>query len=235
MTYAGSATELTGADARRPISNQAAGGVAVALGSLGILLTSALYALSPAAATLPAQPFDQGLALAGAIAGARTMYAAGTVGILSDVVMTVGVLLVTGELLLRGRGVAAAGWAAIVFSVVVFTFVDAMVGYVLAPAAAVKDGAAVFAGFKHLFDVLFLLGTLAFGAGAALALANDLASRAPLVGRPLALVGLLAGVAAMLSAAACFAGLPLQQGVGISIGLGSAIFAGIGLQIARTH
>jgi len=235
MTYAGSTTELTGADARWPISNQAAGGVAVALGSLGILITSVLYALSPPAATLPAQPFDQGLALAGAIAGARTMYAAGTVGILSDIVMTVGVLLVTVELLRRGRGVAAAGWAAIVFSVVVFTFVDAMVGYVLAPVAAIRDGAAVFTGFKHLFDVLFLLGTLAFGAGAVLALANDLTSSAPLVSRPFALGGMLVGVAAVLSAVACFVGLPLQQGVGISIGLGSAVFAGIGLQIARAH
>jgi hypothetical protein len=235
MTYAGSATELTGTGAGRQISNHAAGGAAVALGSLGIVITSVLYALSPPAATLPAQPFDQSLAIAGAIAGARTMQAAGTVGILSDIVMTVGVLLVMAELIRRGRGIAAAGWAAIVCSVVVFTFVDAMVGYVLAPVARLKEGAAVFAGFKYLFDALFLLGTLAFGAGAVLALANDLGSSAPLVGRRFALAGILAGVAAVLSAATCFVGLPLEQGVGISIGLGSAIFTGIGVQIARAH
>ena len=162
------------------------------------------------------------------------MYAAGTVGIFSDIVMTVGVLIVMAELVRRGRGVAAAGWAAIVLSVVVFTFVDAMVGYVLGPIAAMKGGEAVFAGFKHLFDVLFLLGTVAFGAGAMLALADDLRSPVPLASRPLALAGALAGLAAVLSAAACFAGFPLEQGVGISIGLGAAIFAGIGVKIARS-
>lgn len=213
----------------------AAAGAATALGSLGVVATSVLYALSPPAAALPAQPFDHGLALAGAIAGARTMFAAGTIGILSDIVLAVGALLVMVELARRQRGVAAAGWAAILLGVVVFTFVDAVVGYVLSPVAALKDGAGAFVAFKRFFDVLFLLGTLAFGAGSVLALANDLGSSAPLAGRPLALTGTLAGVAAVLSATACFVGLPLEQGVGISIGLGSAVFAGIGLQIARAR
>jgi hypothetical protein len=42
----------------------------------------------------------------------------------------------------------------------------------------------------------------------------------------------LTGLAAVLSAVACFAGFPLEQGVGLSIGLGSAIFVAIGVQIA---
>jgi hypothetical protein len=237
MTYADPAANLSAVEAGtgRPISNHAAAGVAVALGSFGVFITSVLYALSPPSAALPAQPFDQSLAHTGAIAGARIMHAAGTVGIFSDIVMMVGVLLVMAELVRRNRGVAAAGWAAIVFSVVVFTFVDAMVGYVLAPVAAMKDGAAAFAGFKHLFDVLFLLGTLAFGAGALLALLNDLGSSAPLVSRSAALAGIFAGCVAVLSAAACFAGFPLEQGAGLSIGLGSAVFTGIGMQIARSR
>lgn len=237
MTHAGSAAELSGARSGTgwSISNHAAGGAAVALGSSGIFITSVLYALSPPSAALPAQPFDQALAHAGAIAGARTMHAAGTVGIFSDIVMMVGVLLVTAELVRRNRGVAAAGWAAIVFSVIVFTFVDALVGYVLAPVAVMKEGAAAFAGFKHLFDVLFLLGTLAFGAGAIFALLNDLGSNVALVNRSLALAGILAGIAAVASAAGCFAGMPLEQGVGLSIGRGSAVFTGIGVQIARSR
>lgn len=233
MTDASPAALALGAIPEREVwvSNLTAGGAAVALGSLGVTATSALYALSPPAAALPAQPFDHALALAGAVAGARTMFGAGTVGIFSDIVMAVGALLVAFELARRGRGVAAAGWIAILLSIVVFTFVDAIVGYVLGPVAAMSDGIAAFTGFKRLFDVLFLLGTTAFGAGAVLALANEMRSAAPIASRPVALAGALTGLAGVLAAAACFAGFPLEQGVGISIGLGSAVFVVIGVEI----
>ena len=234
MTDASSATldlhEMRTGDVR--ISSLAAGGTALALGSLGVTATSALYALSPPAAALPAQPFDQASALAGAVTGARTMFAAGTVGIFADIAFAVGALVVALELAQRGRGLAVAGWIAILLSVVVFTFVDAIVGYVLAPVAAMADGAAAFAGFKRLFDVLFLLGTVSFGAGATLALTDEIRSSAPIMSKPLALAGMLTGLAALLAAGACFVGFPLEQGVGISIGLGSAIFVAIGAQIA---
>lgn len=45
----------------------AVGGGLLALGSLGVTITSLFYALSPPAAALPAKPFDQASALAGAI------------------------------------------------------------------------------------------------------------------------------------------------------------------------
>ena len=217
------------------VSTLAAGGAATAAGSFGVIVTSVLYALSPPAAALPAQPIDQGAAQAGAIAGAQIMYAAGTIGIFSDIVLAAGTLLVMVELARRERGLAAAGWAGVVLSVVVFTFVDAVVSHVLGPVAATKEGAAAFAGFKRLFDVLFLLGTFAFGAGAMVAMASELRTSTPLVSRPFALAGAIVGAAAVLSAAACFAGFPLEQGVGVSIGLGSAVFAGIGLQMARSQ
>jgi hypothetical protein len=215
------------------VSNLRAGGAAVALGSLGVTATSVLYALSPPAAALPAQPFGQISALAGAVSGARTMCAAGTVGIFADLVLGVGALLIALELARRGRGLAVAGWTLILLSVVVFTFVDAIVGYVLSPLAALTDGAGAFVGFKLLFDVLFLLGTMAFGAGAMLALTDDMRSATPIAGKGVARVGALTALAAVLAAGACFAGIPLEQGVGISIGLGSAIFAVIGAQIAQ--
>jgi len=218
-------------DGRQVISNLTAGGAAVALGALGVTATSVFYALSPPAAAQPAQPFDQALALAGAVAGARTMFAAGTVGVLSDIVMAVGAFLVALELARRGRGLAVAGWVAIFLSIVVFTFVDAIVGYVLSPVAALSDGVGAFTAFKRLFDGLFLLGTMAFGAGAMIALTNEMQSTAPLASKPLTLAGALTGLAGVLAAAACLAGFPFQQGVGISIGFGSAIFVAIGLQI----
>jgi hypothetical protein len=232
MTYANpAAADLSREKAQtdRNASILTVGGAALALGSLGVTVTSVLYALSPPAAALPAQPLDQ--ALATAVIGARTMFAAGTVGIFSDIVMAVGVLLVTHELVRRERGVAAAGWIAILLSIVVFMFVDAMVGYVLSPLAEMKDGAGAFAGFKRLFDVLFLLGTVAFGGGAILALADEIRSATPLVSRSVAVVGVLVGLGGALAAAACFMGVPLGLGVGISIGLGSAVFAVIGAQM----
>ncbi len=233
MTDASPAALAPGATRERDVrvSNLTVGGAAVALGSLGVTAASVLYALSPPAAALPAQPFNYALALAGAVAGARTMFGAGTVGIFSDIVMAVGALLVASELARRGRGVAAAGWIAILLSIVVFTFVDAIVGYVLGPVAAMKDAAAAFTGFKRLFDVLFLLGTTAFGAGATLALTNEMRSAVPMASRPVVLAGAMTGLAGVLAAAACFAGFPLEQGVGISIGLGSAVFVAIGLQM----
>ena len=92
--------EFTASDL--PVSNLSAGGACVALGSLGVTATSVLYALSPPAAALPAQPFDQAAALAGALAGQSSMHWAGTIGIFSDIVMAVGALLVALELARRG-------------------------------------------------------------------------------------------------------------------------------------
>ena len=90
--------------------------------------TSVLYALSPAVAALPAQPFDLALAMAGAVAGARTMFAAGTVGIFSDLVMAVRRAFLSRLNWPGAAGVSAvAGWIAILLSIVVFTFVDAIV------------------------------------------------------------------------------------------------------------
>jgi hypothetical protein len=222
------------AQADSGVSNLTAGGAAVALGSLGVMATSVLYAISPPAAALPAQPFDQASALAGAAAGERTMFAAGTLGIFSDIVLAVGALLVALELARRGRGLAVAGWGAILLSVVLFTFVDAIVGYVLGPTAAMGDGAGAFAGFKRLFDVLFLLGTTAFGAGAALSMASEIKSAAPIASKSVALAAALSGSAGVLAAVACFAGLPLHQAVGVSIALGSAAFVAVGVQVMST-
>jgi hypothetical protein len=79
MTYASPAIGLRATKADRNPGVLTAGGVALALGSIGVTVTSVLYALSPPAAALPAYPLD--LALAGARSGASILHAAGTVGI----------------------------------------------------------------------------------------------------------------------------------------------------------
>jgi hypothetical protein len=231
MSYANPAIDIGIPDSGRRTPALVVGGAALALGSLGVVATSVLYALSPPAAALPAYPLDQ--ALAGARAGATTLFAAGTVGIFSDIVMAVGTLLVGLELVLRRRALAAAGWIAMLLSIIVFTLVDAVGGYVLASLAVMSNGAGAFAGFKRLFDVLFLLGTVAFGGGAVVALAAEISDPAPLVGRPLAIGGILVGLAGLLTSAACFLGLPFGQGVGVSVAVGAALFTAVGLQLAR--
>ena len=232
MSYAHPAIDIGITDSDRGTPVLVVGGAALALGSLGVVATSVLYALSPPAAALPAYPLDQ--AIAGARAGATTLFAAGTVGIFSDIIMAIGTLLVAFDLVLRRRTLAATGWIAMLLSIIVFTLVDAMGGYVLASLAVMSDGASAFSGFKRLFDVLFLLGTVAFGGGAIVALAADMSGPAPFVGKPLAIAGILVGLAGLLTSVACIIGLPFGQGVGISVGLGSALFTAIGLQLART-
>jgi hypothetical protein len=209
------------------------GGMATALGSLGVIVTTAFYALSPPAAAMPKQPFELITALEGTVAGAATMLAASTVGIFADVILAVGVLLVALEFARRDRGVATAGWLTIFLGVVIFIFVDAIVGHVLVPLAVTQAGAGAFAGFKYLFDTLFLLGTITFGAGAVLALGSECRAASPLMSRPLAYIGIVIGLFGIAAAIACFAHLPLELAVGASIGLGSVLFMVIGVQLAR--
>jgi hypothetical protein len=208
------------------------GGWATALGSLGVAATSVLYALSSPATVSP-QLLDRAQALAGAISGAATMHAAGLIGIFADVVMATGVLLIAIELARRGRGVAAAGGAASVLGIVIFIFVDAIVGYVLSPLAALPGASDAFEGFKRLFDVLFLSGTAASGAGTALFLTSEARAAKPLVAPTVAYAGAVVGLIAVLAALACFAGQPWGRAVGVSVALISIVFIIVGSQIAR--
>jgi hypothetical protein len=209
------------------------GGIATALGSVGVAITTLFYALSPPAAAMPHQPLDLAGALAGAVAGATMMGAASTVGILFDIALAAGALLVAFEFARLGRGVAAAGWAMMFVSVLLFTFVDVIVGQVLVPLAAAHGESMAFLGFKVLFDALFLLGTVAFGSGLVLAMAAECSAGTPLVAKSLAYAGIIIGILGIAAAAACFVHLPLELAVGASIGLGSVLFIAIGIQLAK--
>ena len=61
MTYASPAIDLRATKADRDPGVLTAGGAALALGSIGVTVTSVLYALSPPAAALPAYPLDLAL------------------------------------------------------------------------------------------------------------------------------------------------------------------------------
>lgn len=213
----------------------AVGGVLSAVGAFGVVVTSLFYVLSPRAAAGPVAPLDLAAAMSGAASGAASLHAAGSIGVFGDIIWATAALILAGELARRGRGVSAAGWIALFLSILIFTLVDGMTGYVLPPLAA-GSNAAGFEAFKRFWDMLFLLGTVAYGAGVVLALAGDLGASTPMVSRPLAwaalavaLIGGLAATAGLMGVT----GLPIDRMSGGSIGLGALLFIPISLQIAR--
>lgn len=215
---------------RKAASASRWGGVFIAAGSLGVVATSILYGISPPAAAMPAVALDLGAAARGAVAGATTMHLAGLFGIFADVAITAGGLALGVERLVRDEGVAAIGWFLIATSTILFAVVDAMVGFVLSPVAAATGASQAFLLAKRLFDVLFLLGTATFGAGAMLAVARSIVSGA--VSRPLAILGFAAGLCGAVAATACLLGVNLTPFLGGGLLGGSLIFALIGAQIA---
>ena len=209
------------------------GGLLSAVGALGVVITSLFYVLSPRAAAGPVAPLDVAAAMSAAVSGAASLHAAGAVGVFGDIVWATAALIVAGEMARRNRGVAAAGWTGLFISILIFTLVDGLTGYVF-PQLAAGPNASAFEALKRFWDMLFLVGTLAYGAGAALAMAGDISAPAPMISRPLAwaalVVALVGGVAA---GAGLAAGLSVDRLAGASIGLGSLLFIPISLQIAR--
>jgi hypothetical protein len=205
------------------------GGLVLALGGAGVVATSVLYGLSPPAAAMPVIPLDLAAALAGAVRGQVTMHLAGLIGVPGDVLVTAAGILLGGIEAARGRGLAAIGWFLIATSTILFAVVDSLVGFVLPPVAV--SAPASFFAVKSLFDVLFLLGTATFGAGAVLALVAQGFGIPRLLAIPALLVGLIAvggGLAGLLGVSVS----PNLLGVGI-LG-GSFLFVLIGLRLAVT-
>ncbi|HLH13089.1 MAG TPA: hypothetical protein VKV77_14585 [Methylovirgula sp.] len=212
-----------------------AGGALSVLGALLVVVTSLFYVVSPPAAAGPVQPLDLGAAVAAAVRGSATLRVAGTVGIFGDLIWTAAVMLVAQALIRRGQGLAAFGWTLFSLSILFFVFVDGMTGYVL-PALAAKGEIGAFEGFKRLWDMLFLLGAAAYGAGIAIAMGAEAVGAHLGIGRRLAgaaalvaTIGGLASVAGLTGAT----GLPVDKIAGASIGLGAILLVPISLKIAQ--
>lgn len=215
----------------RPDSPQLAtiAGLVVALGSASVVMTSLFYILSP---TSIVTPVLQALpdAVSAAREGAGTMRIAGSFGVFGNLVLAVGCVLMSCELTLQGRAVAAAGWATILMSLVVFEIVDGLFGFVLPQAAADPAGIPVFLAFRNLYAVFFLVGTAAFGLGAILALVPDRSTGR--AWRLLSMAGMVNGALGLVAALVTFFGLPFERLVGLSVGLGAIVFVGIGIETA---
>jgi hypothetical protein len=208
------------------------GGLISVLGAIGVVATSVFYVAAPRAAAGPVQPLDVAAAMAAVVQGASVLRAAGIIGIFSDIVWACGALLLAQELGRRGQGLAAAGWGSLFVSILLFTLVDGITAYVFPPLAA-NGSTGAFEGFRRLWDMLFLLGTLAFAVGTVAVVASDLAADKPLFSKPLALGVLVVAIAGGVGAVAGLFGLPADQVVGASIGLGAILYVPLSLQILR--
>ncbi|WP_155904991.1 hypothetical protein [Methylopila sp. M107] len=222
--------EWTDAVASAPMSSSGPslgklGGWLVAASAASIVAVSAFYVLSPPAAIDPALDVDPVAAAAAAVEGARTMRLAGLFGVIGDLVLALGALLLMAEAAIERRSSAAAGWGAVALSALVFEIVDALAGFVLPAAGASPE---VFLGLRNLYAALFLAGTATFGAGALL-----LARGEPRLGRLLGGLCVIDGVLAIAAVALVFAGLPLGPLVGGAVGFGALIFVAVGARITR--
>lgn len=208
--------------------------IAVAIGAFGVVVTSAFYALSPVAAALPMPNPSFADALNGMIAGRMTMIAAGTIGIISDVTLAVGTLILMVFRTPASLQLERVGWAFVTISVLIFVMVDSLSAGVLAQIATFDGATAAFAGFKLLFDTLFIVGTIAFGLGLPTILMSEMRSESPVLAKPLLWSGISVAAAGLVSGLLYFANVSLPQVIGISIAVGSFIFAIYGIQIARS-
>jgi hypothetical protein len=209
-------------------------GIALAAGASGVVIASVFYGLSPVSAALPTPGFSLANSISGMLAGRVTMMAAGTVGIFFDVILAAGALVLLVFRPPASLQIERMGWAFVALSVLIFTAVDSLSAGVLTQLAALDGGATAFAGFKLLFDTLFVLGTIAFGLGIPAILISEMSSCTPVMAKPLLWAGILISVAGLVSALLYFAQVSLPQVIGLSIAGGSLIFAIYGIQIARS-
>ncbi|MBE3559686.1 MAG: hypothetical protein IMW89_10725 [Ktedonobacteraceae bacterium] len=210
------------------------GGLWVAIGAFGVVITSVLYAISPALAVLPIANVPLAEARQAAVAGQQWMLAAGSVGLFADVALATGAFLLMVYRRPGGSGSETPGWAWLAITNLIFVVVDALVSQVLAPVAASGGPEGAFSGFKHLSDILFIIGTITFGIGSISVLWSEVRSGSPVVPRVIGFIGIAVGGVGLVSALSYFAGINLAQFIGGTIGAGSLIFTIVGIQIART-
>lgn len=208
-------------------------GLAMAIGSFGVVLTSIFYAISPVIAALPVPGVSIADAYDGMLSGRVTMMAAGIVGVPSDVILIAGTLLLLVFRTPAGLQIERLGLALITMGVVIFTFVDALAAGVLTQIAMLDTGMTVFAGFKFLFDILFIFGTITIGLGTPMVFASELKATSSILAKPLAWAGILFSLLGLTASILYFVQMPLAQLIGISIAGVSLIFGMYGIQIAR--
>jgi len=208
-------------------------GVALAIGSFGVVLASVFYALSPVVAALPIPGVPTDSAYNGMISGRGTMMAAGMIGVISDVVFIAGTLLLMVFRTPASLQIERLGWALVSVGVTIFIFVDSLAAGVLTQLAALDSALTTFAGFKLLFNTFFIFGTITVGLGVPAVLVGELKATSSILSKPLVWIGILFSLAGLVASILYFLNVALPQLIGISIAGVSLIFSIYGIQIAR--
>lgn len=209
------------------------GGRAVAIGAAGVVVTSVLYALSPPQAVLPIPNPALADAWRDMLAGQTVIVAAGTIGILADVLLAAGAFMLMLPAWTNGLPFKRLGWACLAISTLIFIWVDGLSAGVLTQLAALDGAYASWVGFKRLFDMLFVAGTLAFGVGGFAVLASDLSAQLPVLPKPLTWIGISIAAAGLGSALLYFANVNLAPVMGLAIAGGTLIFTVYGIRVSQ--
>ncbi len=110
---------------------------------------------------------------------------------------------------------------------------DSSMAVLLPPLAWLSDPGP-FLALKGWFDFLFAAGNVPFGLGAIAVLVADLRSGAPVLPRAADLFGIAVGGVALASGLGYVTGaVVLPPAIGLTVTLGCAVFAALGVQIAR--
>ncbi len=206
----------------------------ITIGAAGVAATSLFYLLSPPETVLPFVPLDLVKATLGAARGAATLHIAGLFGIISDVIFgSAAMVFAARAAFIKGAGGEALGWMLLGVGTLVFISVDTILGFVLpALAAASVAPVAAFLGFKTFADVLFALGEVTFGLGAALLLMPYILDRTQGMGRA-AWPALIFGFASLLAGLGTLAKVDLHDLVGLAVSGSALAFVFIGLNLTR--
>lgn len=209
-------------------------GALLAAGSIVLFVGTLFYIRLTPELGLPAPDADRTRALSDALAlGPRRMALAGGIAFFGDFLLAAGCLALLTRRKLPGSDVERFGWALIAIGAANAMVFDSMMAVLLAPLARLPDPG-TFLAFKAWFDFLFASGNVPFGLGAIAVLAADLRSDSPLLPRAVDGLGIAVGAVALASGLGYVTGtLVVAPAIGLTVTLGSAVFAAFGVQIVR--
>jgi hypothetical protein len=192
--------------------NATIGGWLVVAGALGVTVITIIYASAAIDASAPAPAsISIETALAATLASTAKLRAAGTIGIVADILLIGGCALLALQTSSLPKRLL---WIWLGLSTAIFIAVDALAAQVM-PAVAQSTGSdlAAFTLVKRAFDVCFSLGVFTFGAAF---LAAALENEGP---RFLRAAALITGVLAVVAFALQIFGLAVPLLLGLTVGL----------------
>jgi len=209
-------------------------GVLLAAGSVVLFAGTLFYIRLTPQLGLPAALADRAQALADArTLGPQRMALAGGFAFFGDFLLAAGCLALLTRRRLPGSDLEPVGWTLVAVSAANAMLFDSSMAVLLAPLAELRDPGA-FLAFKAWFDFLFAAGNVPFGLGTIAVLSADARSPAPLLPRAADIGGIAVGALALASGFGYVTGaVVVPPAIGLTITLGCAVFAALGVQIAR--